>query len=186
MNKYALALLMALSATLSGCNVQPIKLDEPPKATHTLRYSKILVEDFTQDKSVSVSDTVWVNGWTPMFDGTRGPSPNKTMHRYLSDAFLPGEGSNDTLRISLINSSYLMEKNFGDDMVFVNFIAGQRERGYKCTASLNISNSQKSERKEFEVAERRSGFVEIEWVREFTTRCRERLVESINTYLLSF
>lgn len=186
MNKTALIPLIVLAIALTGCGGQPIKLDQPPSTKYTMRYSKVFIEDFTQDRAVSTSDVIYVNGWIPLFDGTRGPSPNKTMHHYLKEAFLPGAEINDSLRVALVDSGFLMEKNVADDVIFISLISGQRERSFKCTASLNISSSQKSERKDFEISERHSGFLEMDWLQGFTTRCRERLVESINSYLQLF
>ena len=178
--------VFVIAILLTGCGGQPIKLDQPPSTKYTMRYSKVFVEDFTQDRAVSTSDVIYVNGWIPLFDGTRGPSPNKALHHYLKEAFLPGTEINDSLRVSLVDSSFLMEKNVADDVVFISLLSGQRERSFKCTASLNIGNSQKSERKDFEISERHSGFTEMDWLQGFTTRCRTQLVESINNYLQHF
>lgn len=186
MNRIAILIISIVSLALAGCAAPPIKLDGAPSTKYTLKYSKLFVEDFTQDRKVSVNDVVWVNGWVPLFDGTNGPSPNKTLHRYLTESFTAGAEINDTLKISLLDSSYLMEKSFADDLAFVNLLSGQRERGFKCTASLNISNSQKSERKEFEIIERHGGFLEMDWLQGYTTRCRAQLVESISSYLQHF
>ncbi len=124
MPQYKTPSLLAVAAciTLSGCAVQKITLDSPPTTKYTLKYSKVFIEDFTQDRKVSANDVVWVNGWVPLFDGTRGPSPNKTMYRYMQDAFLPGSEINESLKVSILDSSYLMEKGFADDMAFVSLL----------------------------------------------------------------
>jgi hypothetical protein len=176
---------IAAIALLTGCSIAPPRLEETSHTQYKLPYAKIIVEDFTQDRPVRAGDVVWVNGWVPILDGTRGPSPNKTLVRYLGSA-LVADGGKDSLRISLIDSGYYMEKNLADDMAFVNLVAGARERGYKCTASVSLGTADKVERKEFEAGERRSGFFDMEWGQSFLTRCREQLVNEIQAYLKSW
>lgn len=180
-----IALMAALSAAvLSGCAGQQIKFDEVPRTTYLLPYSNVLVEDFTQDRKVSISDVTWVNGWVPLFDGTMGPSPNKTFYSYLSKALTSSPGSEDTLKVTLIDSSFLMEQNFSDNVAFINMITAQRERGFKCTASISMSNKSKTEREEFEVVER--AVASMAYFQAFVTRCRENLTGEIGAYLKKF
>jgi len=179
-----IAVLLSI-AVVSGCAVQKVKLDEESAQKYSLKYSGVIVEDFTQDKKVSTSDVVWVNGWIPLSQWFDVQSPNKSYYKYLKSSFVPA-GGGDSLRVALIDAGFFMEKDFADDVAFVNLLAMQRERGYKCTASISISDSRRAERKDFEVQERASGFVDAPWLQEFSSRCRIKLTDQINSYLQDF
>lgn len=181
--KYLNCLGICLCLTFCGCTPELINVDTNIANKYEIEYSDIRVKDFAIEKDVKVGDVVWVNGFIPIHKGYN-PQIHEVFYKKLSQG-LKNSKNGGRIDIAIIDSGLFMEKDFADDMAFVNLFAMAREREFMCTATLNIEDSTSSKRVTFENKIKRGYFNDKEEMSSFVSNCNDKLVEKTYEYIKS-
>lgn len=173
-------LAVATAVALSGCAAQPITIDSSPRQFHNAPFQVVEVEDYVTTRPVTAGEQVWVNGWVPIHMGFK-PELHEVFSSRLKSSMKPS-GNSGTLSIAVIDTGLFMEKNIADDIAFVGIFVAARDRGFKCSANLNVKINGNSTRQTFEHSIKRGYFKDSVEIRDFVTNCHEELTRQIFEY----
>lgn len=165
----------------SGCTHKKLQINTIPSKEYVINYNEIKVKDFALETDIKVSDIVWVNGWVPMHKGLT-PELHEVLYKKISQG-IKGNGKGERLDIAIVHAGLFMEKNFADDMVFIQFFRVGAERGFKCTGTLNIESSTSSKRITLEHEIKRSYFNSQEEMSTFVSDCEDKILEKTYEFI---
>jgi hypothetical protein len=171
-----LALIVLLS--LSGCAVQPLPLNDRAASSYQVPVKTLIVDNLAIDKKVEVDETIYVNGWTPVYGAEFKPSLSQTLAMRTKNSII-ANGESGRVDVSILRTGFFVEKTVADDIVFVGFLTLGKERGYKCDAEVNIKSDKDSQRMTLTHEIRRTYFDELEQIRQFVDACEDELVKQI-------
>lgn len=172
---YIISLLMAL-LFFSGCAQKTFEISTSPTKQYQINYNDIRIKDYALEKDIKTSDVVWVNGWIPVHKGFK-PALHEALHQKMLKAIQSNNDKEGRIDIAIIEAGLYSEKNFADDMAFIQFFRLNAERGFKCTAILNIENNIQSKRVILEHQIKRTYFDKEEEIIEFVNECEDILIE---------
>ena len=170
-----------LSLLFIGCTPKMVQLNTLPSKEYLVNYSDVRVKDFALEKDIKVGDIVWVNGWVPMHKGLT-PELHEVLYKKISHG-IKGNGKGERLDIAIVDAGLFMEKNFADDMAFIQFFRISAERGFKCTGTLNVESNTLSKRITLEHEIKRSYFDSQEEMIAFINDCEDKLFEKTYDFI---
>ncbi len=162
---------------LSGCSVSPIHLSDRVPESYRLPIGKLVIDNLASEAKISVSDTVYVNGWAPLHSGFK-PQLHESMVSKLRNAMV-ADSQSGRVDVAVLRVGLWVEKSVVDDVVFIGFLTLGAERGYKCDVDVNIKSANDSRRMTLEHQIRRSYFDSNEEVRQFVESCQSDLVRQL-------
>jgi len=165
-------------AILSGCVAQPLKLREHALTTYEVPASKLIVDNLAIERKVEIDETIYVNGWAPLYGLVFNPSMSQSLSSRVKHSIL-ANGDFGRVDISILRVGFFVEKNVADDIIFVDLLTLGKERGYKCDAEVNVKTDKDSQRITLTHGIRRSYFDNTEQTRQFVDDCQDELVKQI-------
>lgn len=182
MKKLLLVVLIAFGSIFSGCAQTVLDINVSSAKQYKLEYAKVKVKDFALEKDIKVNDVIWVNGYVPIHKGLK-PSLHEILHTKLTKAFQPDDAKNSSIEIAILDNGLFMEKNFADDLVFVQFFRIGADRDFKCTATFNIDTHEKQERITLEHNLTRKYFQDNDEAALFISSCQDSIIEKLYQYI---
>lgn len=170
-----------LLLTFCGCTHKVIDVNTDINTKYDVSYNEIKIKDYTIEKDVKVGDVVWVNGYVPIHKGFN-PQLHEVLYKKLTNG-LKNNKDGGKLEISILDSGLFMEKNFADDMAFINIFRIAAEREFMCSAVISIEDNSKFKRDTFEYKIKRGMFQSQEEISLFVSDCNDKLVEQVYKYI---
>lgn len=175
--------LSSILLVLSGCTPKSIDINTNINTKYDIPYSDIKVKDYVIEKDVKIGDVVWVNGYVPIHKGFN-PQLHEVLYKKVTQG-LKNAKDGGKIEISILDAGLFMEKNFADDMAFINLFRIGAEREFMCSSIVNIEDNSKFKRNIFEYKIKRKPFQNQEEISQFASDCNDKLVEQIYKYIRS-